>query len=102
MDKETLKKQVYKALQKSPLKDDLQRVSLFGSYVHGDASEKSDVDLLIEFFPSSTVTLFDLVDMKDFMDTFLNKKVDLVMREGLSPHLKDHIINHAELIYEKR
>ncbi len=98
---EDIKTQIYQALQKSPLKDQVQRLSLFGSYACGEASEKSDVDLLVEFFPSSKIGFFALAEMQQSIESFLMKKVDLLTPDALSPYLRSAVLDQAQLIYEK-
>jgi len=55
----------------------IKKVSLFGSYANGTATEDSDVDMLIEF-KSPGISLFTLTNIKfDIMDK-LNKEVDII------------------------
>ena len=51
-------------------------VWLFGSYARGEATEKSDVDLLIE--GSSIRTLFQLSALRLELEDVLQKSVDLI------------------------
>ncbi len=55
----------------------IKKISLFGSYADGNASEQSDIDLLIEFL-SPNVSLFVLCSIKDEIESKLNKQVDLI------------------------
>jgi predicted nucleotidyltransferase len=52
-------------------------VDLFGSYATNEATETSDVDLLV-YFDRKTATLFDLIGLKQSIEDELNLKVDVV------------------------
>jgi len=69
---------------------DVSRASYFGSYARGEATEKSAIDLLIEF--EGTKSLFDLVDLQDHLESQLHKKFDLITFDSLHPLLRDDIL----------
>ena len=61
------------------LKDtyELRKVSIFGSYADGRATEKSDLDLLVEFkYPS--VSLIKLNSLKYDLEDALGLPVDVI------------------------
>ena len=101
MGKQEIKEKVRKAIEQNTYKKDIQKVSLFGSYLHGTAKEDSDVDVLVEFTDDSHISLFDLVGMKYELEDSIGKPVDLLTPESLSRFFRDEVINEAELIYEK-
>ena len=55
----------------------IKKISLFGSYADGTASETSDVDLLVEF-STPNVSLLTLAGIKGKMEEELQKEVDVV------------------------
>ena len=55
----------------------IKRMTLFGSYADGSATDNSDVDLLVTFF-SPVVGFFTLARVLDTMETHLGLPVDLV------------------------
>jgi hypothetical protein len=55
----------------------VKKVSIFGSYADGSATEKSDLDLLVEF-QTPDVSLFTIIDFKYSIEDRLNMKVDVV------------------------
>ena len=61
----------------------VQQLEIFGSYVRGEADEKSDLDLLVTF--TETPTLFQFIALENFLSDTLGVKVDLVMKETLKP-----------------
>ena len=58
-----------------------REVSLFGSVARGDEGEASDIDLLVEFEPGSS--LFDLLHLQDELEALLGCRVDVVSVGGL-------------------
>ncbi len=70
-----------------------ENVRVFGSVARGEANEKSDLDLLVHFRDGAS--LFDLIDLKEEAEKLLGLDVDVVSDCGLSPYLKDRILNEA-------
>jgi predicted nucleotidyltransferase len=62
----------------------LTTVSVFGSYANGNATEDSDLDLLVEFTTDS-VSLLDIVGVKYGFEDLLNTPVD-VLHAPLPPN----------------
>ncbi len=71
----------------------VKRIGVFGSFARGTMKEKSDVDVLVEF--ENPVDIFEFIDLKDFLEELLNRKVDLVSTKALKPFLRDRILNEA-------
>ena len=70
-------------------------LALFGSFVREEASAASDVDLLVEF-DGRPVGLFHLSRTQHYLESILGvPKVDLVLRDGLKPALKERILREA-------
>ena len=101
MGKEEVKSKIREALERSPLRKKIEKLSLFGSYAKGGAKAESDVDVLVEFRAGATIGFFNLSELKNIMEQVLNKKVDLVTPDAISRYLKEGIINESELIYER-
>ncbi len=70
------------------------RVRVFGSQARGAATESSDIDLLVDLEPGRD--LFDLVGLKQELEALLGRKVDVLEEEGLSPYLRDRILQEAK------
>ncbi|MDX9706854.1 MAG: nucleotidyltransferase family protein [Azospira sp.] len=68
-------------------------VRVFGSVARGEASENSDVDLLVSFAPGAS--LFDLIDLKEDAEQLLGTSVDIVSEGGISPFLEQRILSEA-------
>lgn len=73
------------------IKAGVSRSALFGSYVRGEATENSDVDILVDYPPGKS--LFDFVDTKLQLEDALDKKVDLIEYKTIKPRLKEYILS---------
>ena len=75
-------------------------LSIFGSSIRDDFTQKSDVDILVSFDRNSEINLFDIMDLEKEFSLLLNKKVDIVEKESLkNPIRKDRILSTREIIY---
>ncbi|MEK6571450.1 MAG: nucleotidyltransferase family protein, partial [Bacteroidota bacterium] len=73
----------------------VKSLGLFGSVVRGDAGEKSDIDILVEF--ESPIGFFDFIRLENFLSKILGRKVDLISRKAMKSALKEAILK--ETIY---
>lgn len=71
-------------------------IGLFGSYVRGENTPESDLDVLVEF--SRTPTIFRFVHLENYLSDSLGVKVDLVMKNALKPNIGKHILNEVEAV----
>lgn len=71
----------------------VETIGVFGSYVKGEQKRKSDLDILVDF--SETPSLFEFVELEDFLSQKLGTKVDLVMRDALKPRIRDSILKET-------
>lgn len=55
----------------------LAKASYFGSYANGNATEASDLDLLVEFTEPS-VSVLTIIGLKYYLEDMLGKPVDVV------------------------
>jgi predicted nucleotidyltransferase len=73
----------------------VRRLALFGSIVRGEARSDSDVDLLVEFHADAKS--FDgFLALCDLLETLLERPVELVTTEALSPYIGPYILAEAE------
>jgi hypothetical protein len=77
-------------------KYDIIKASLFGSIVRGEATEESDIDILVEFKKGRT--LFDLVGLKMELEDILKKRVDVLTYNSINPRLKKYILKDQEAL----
>jgi uncharacterized protein len=73
----------------------VRRLALFGSIVRGEASPDSDVDFLVEFEPARK-TFDHFVGLALYLEGLMDRRVDIVTPEFLSPYIGPHILREAE------
>lgn len=69
----------------------VRRLALFGSLARDQARADSDADLLVDFVPGEK-SLDRFLALADLLEQSLGRPVELVTREGLSPHLAPAIL----------
>jgi len=74
----------------------VQRLGLFGSYVRGRQRKKSDIDILVTF--NRDIDLFDFLDLRKYLESQLQTKVDLVMETALKPAIGKRILSEVEYV----
>ena len=72
----------------------VKKIGVFGSYVQGEQSPASDIDLLVQF---SEPVGWEFLDLKEFLESILSTTVDLVTVNALNPQIKERILD--EVIY---
>jgi len=72
---------------------------LFGSTARDETSESSDLDLFIDYDPSSNFNAFGLVGIKQFLEEELEIPVDVTTRDGLHPMLRREIEQSAVRVF---
>lgn len=75
----------------------VKRLGLFGSFVRNAQNEQSDVDFLVEFLPGKK-TFRNFIGLAFFLEDLLQRRVELVTAESLSPYLKSCILNEVESV----
>ena len=58
-------------------------LSLFGSVARGEATEASDIDLLVDLDPAGNLTILDLIGIEQALEKLLGRPVDLIERASL-------------------
>ena len=69
---------------------------VFGSALHGDDHEDSDLDILVDALPGAT--LFDLGGLQVELEAILGVKVDLLTPGDLPAKFREQILAEAEPI----
>ena len=73
----------------------VKRIGVFGSYVRGEQRKESDIDILVEF-EEGKATLENFLDLKEYLEKLLGKKVDLLTREGVNSIRIEYIRKEIE------
>lgn len=84
------------ALRAFCLAHQVEKLSLFGSRLHGAPRPTSDLDILIEFLPGVIVGYLDLAEMEVELSTLLGARVDLRTPQELSPHFRQQVMLSAQ------
>ncbi len=76
-----------------------EKIGIFGSYARKEASEHSDIDILVKF--KETISLFDLARIHRELSSVLRIKVDIISEPALkNERLKTFIYNDLQIIFE--
>ena len=67
---------------------------VFGSVLHGDDAEGSDLDLLID--PTGATTLFDVAAIQVELEKMLGVHVDVLTPNGLPHKFREQVLNEAQ------
>jgi len=68
-------------------------IALFGSFVRGEQRPDSDIDILVEF--TKAVGFVAFLRLEQRLEEILGRKVDLVTRKALKPHIGKHILKET-------
>ncbi len=88
MNQNDILRQIKQNKQKLKDKYHLSRIGFFGSFARDNATENSDVDIVVEMPPN----LFMMVHLKEELQEILHRKVDIIRyRENMNAFLKERI-----------
>ena len=74
----------------------VDELGVFGSYVRGEQTDASDLDVLVSFI--KTPTLLQLVALKHHLEDTLGIDVDVVMRETLKNIIAPYILREVQYV----
>ena len=77
--------------------NDVSMLGVFGSVARGDATEQSDIDLLVKF--SKRKGLLALVRLERVLSEALERKVDLLTEAAISPYIRENILKDLQVLY---
>lgn len=77
----------------------ITRASLFGSAVKGYMRKDSDIDILVELPPKFGLIKFSRMRLD--LKKILQKDVDLLTYNSISPYMKEEILKSTHTLYEK-
>ncbi len=95
---ETIKQRI--SANKAYLRDTygVEEIGVFGSFARGDHNTDSDVDISIELNQKVPVGLFGFSRMRFYLEDLLGRKVDLVIKSGIKPLIKERILSQLIII----
>lgn len=86
-----LKKQLPMLQEKFHVKE----IGLFGSFARGEATDKSDIDFLVEIDAPLEIYRETKEALHDYLKITFGREVDLANPRSLKPHYKDRILKQA-------
>lgn len=71
---------------------DVIKAYAFGSYVHDDMTDQSDLDLLVTYKPG--VSYFDHLDLQTILEQKTGRKVDLIteLHPSFRPYIEPELV----------
>lgn len=101
--------EIKKRIEPVASKYQLRAVYLFGSYARGEATEGSDVDILIDRTDSTIKGMFDLGGLYSDLCDSVGKEIDLVTTHALTqdgdrdrtPWFTENVMKERVSIYEQ-
>ncbi len=76
----------------------VKKIGFFGSVVRDEATEDSDIDIMVIFEPGEK-TFDNFMDLHDELESLYDKKVDLVTPESISKYILPYV--EDEVVYEE-
>lgn len=73
-----------------------KEIGLFGSFVRGEQTASSDIDVLVEF--EEGADLFDLIGLADYLEESLQRKVDVVPKRALRAELRESVLREVVVV----
>ena len=73
----------------------VKQIGLFGSYVRNEATQNSDIDLLVDI-RKERKTFQNFMRLNYFLEELFQNKVELVTLQSLSPYIGPHILKTVE------
>ena len=71
----------------------IKEISIFGSVVRREEGDISDIDILVDF--SEPISFFAFLELEEYLEQLLGRKVDLVSRKALKPKIGERILKEA-------
>ena len=66
----------------------VRRIGLFGSFVRGEETKESDIDILVEF---EDPTFRNFMNLAFSLEDIFSRRVDLLTPEGISHRIRPYV-----------
>jgi len=77
----------------------VKKIGLFGSFLKNKQNEQSDVDLIVEFVRGKK-NFRNFIHLAFFLEELLQRKVEVVTPESLSPYMKSIILKEVDYVLQ--
>ncbi|NPV01764.1 MAG: nucleotidyltransferase family protein [Brevinematales bacterium] len=74
----------------------IREIGVFGSYVNGNPTQESDLDVLVSF--SEMPGLLEFCHIQNELGDMLDVKIDLVLKDTLKPYIGTHILDEVKYL----
>ncbi|MFA7658914.1 MAG: nucleotidyltransferase family protein [Candidatus Gastranaerophilaceae bacterium] len=74
----------------------ITEIGLFGSYLHGEQTKDSDIDLLLDH--KKGLTFFKLLNLEEFLNKTFNIKVDIAFKKYLKKNIGKRILSEVNYV----
>ncbi len=81
------------AIREIALSHRVSNLRVFGSVLHGDDTDESDLDILVD--PTPDTTLMDIAKIQVKLVRLLNITVDVLTPRALTDKIRDQVIKEA-------
>ena len=93
---EEIRKQLQEHKQDLRNEYGVKNLGIFGSYVRGEQTDQSDVDILVDL--EQPIGLVRLVRLNRNISQLLGMKVDLTTKNALKPHIGQRILQEVQYV----
>jgi predicted nucleotidyltransferase len=73
----------------------VRRWGLFGSFLNDRQTDRSDVDIIVEF-ETGKKSFDNFMQLAAFLEKEIGRRVEILTPESLSPHIGPHILREVE------
>jgi predicted nucleotidyltransferase len=82
----------------------IKRLAIFGSVARGEITPDSDIDILVSLRPPGERPVIGLkwFELSEVLSRILERPVDLVTEDGLSPYIRPYVEREMIILYEEK
>ena len=97
-----MNKTIVNKLSKYFASQPIEKAWIFGSYARAEEDGESDIDILVNFTPDSTITLFTYIHIINDLQSITGKQIDMVEDGQLRKFARESAEHDKILIYERK
>lgn len=77
---------------------DIYTISIFGSFLRGDQTDNSDIDLIVEFHQGKK-NYRNFFNTYELLERITNRKIELITSSSLKPFIRKKILRESENVF---
>jgi len=90
-----------KTLNEFCRRNQIRKLLFFGSVLRDDFTDRSDVDVLVEFDENAKIGLIGLAGLEIELSEILGRNVEMHTVKGLNRHFRTEVLKTAAVQYEQ-